>query len=51
VTERWQFRYVLPAQLDHHPKCAGKLASNVRIDPRWEDDATGVLRHATAVAS
>jgi len=51
VTERWQFRYVLPTQLDQHPKCAGKLGSNVRIDPRWEDDATAVLRHAAAVAS
>ena len=36
VTEHWQYRYTLPARLDHHPRCAGKLASNVRLDQRWE---------------
>jgi len=51
VTERWQFRYVLPTRLDSHPKCAGRLASNVRLDRRWEDDAATVLRHAAAATS
>jgi hypothetical protein len=50
VTEQWQYRYTLPTRLDHHPRCVGKLASNVRLDQRWEDDATAVLRHAAATA-
>lgn len=50
VTERWQYRYVLPARLNDHPRCVGRLASNVRLDHLWEDDAAVVLRHAAAVA-
>lgn len=35
VTEAWEFRYALPSTLDAHPRCEGKLASNVLVDQRW----------------
>ena len=44
VTEKWEFRYVLPSHLEPHGKCRGKLASNVRVDGRWTEDAQTVLR-------
>jgi hypothetical protein len=51
VTERWQFRYTQPSQLDVHPRCQGKLSSNVRLDDRWQDEAAGVLRAAASPAA
>jgi hypothetical protein len=48
VSERWHFRYALPGDLDAHSKCVGKIASNVRLDARWHDDAASVLRRAAA---
>jgi hypothetical protein len=47
VTERWEFRYVLPARLDRHNKCTGKLSNNVKIDDRWSAHARDVLWAAT----
>jgi len=44
VSERWTFKFALPEQLDPHSKCAGKLASNVRLDDRWSLDAHALLR-------
>lgn len=43
VSERWTFKFALPGALDPHAKCVGKLASNVRIDSRWSEDARDVL--------
>lgn len=48
VTERWEFRYVLPQALDPHPRCPGKLASNVLMDDRWHAQAEKVLEQAMA---
>lgn len=47
VSERWEFRFALPSQLDPHPRCPGRLANNVRIDGRWNPEASPVLRAAT----
>jgi hypothetical protein len=46
VSERWEFSYVLPSQLDHHAACQGKLSNNVKIDGRWSMQAATVLRAA-----
>lgn len=46
VTERWTFKFALPQHLDTHASCSGKLASNVRLDGRWSDDAGAILRLA-----
>lgn len=44
VSERWIFKFALPSVLDPHPRCVGKIASNVRLDERWSADATAILR-------
>ncbi|WP_147443634.1 hypothetical protein [Corallococcus sicarius] len=46
VTEKWEFRYVLPRNLESHSRCPGKLASNVRVDDRWNAEVSAVLRAA-----
>jgi hypothetical protein len=46
VTEKWEFRFVLPASLEPHKKCPGKLSSNVQVDDRWSRDPIQVLRAA-----
>lgn len=48
VTERWEFRYALPATLDAHQKCVGKLASNVLVDERWTPDPGPAFEAAAA---
>jgi hypothetical protein len=48
VTEKWEFRYALAAELPAHKKCVGKLSNNVRIDPSWNADPTGVFDRAYA---
>lgn len=48
VTERWEFRYAIPASLDPHKKCVGKLASNVLIDEKWSIDPRGAFDEAAA---
>lgn len=50
VTERWEFQFALPEQLDPHRRCPGKLANNVRVDGRWTDRAADVLRAAVAAS-
>ena len=47
VTERWEFRYALPATLDPHAKCKGRLSQGVRLDTRWKDDARAMLQAAS----
>jgi hypothetical protein len=46
VEQTWTFSYVLPSQLDRHPKCDAKLTNNVRIDDRWNTNAGAVLTEA-----
>ncbi|HEX8702286.1 MAG TPA: hypothetical protein VF815_25865 [Myxococcaceae bacterium] len=46
ITERWEFRYILPGNLAPHAKCPGKLSNNVRVDERWAEDVQTVLRAA-----
>lgn len=48
VTERWEFRYVLPTQLEPHARCRHKLSNNVKVDERWETQVQKVLRAAAA---
>lgn len=48
VTESWEFRYIVPGRLDPHKKCPGKLASNVKVDQRWQSDGHHVLTEALA---
>ncbi len=42
-TERWEYSFALTRELDEHRKCAGKLSSNVVVDPRWCEDIRGIL--------
>jgi hypothetical protein len=46
VTEKWEFRYILPQELQPHSKCRGKLANNVRVNSSWQADPIAVLRAA-----
>lgn len=46
ITEKWEFRFVLPTTLSPHAKCPGKLSSNVHVDDRWSQDPLPVLRAA-----
>ena len=48
VTESWEFRYALPANLAGHRKCPGKLASNVLIDASWTSIPSQVFEAAYA---
>jgi hypothetical protein len=49
VTNAWDFRYVLPSVLAPHKSCEGRIASNVKVDAQWSDDAARVLRLAYGV--
>jgi hypothetical protein len=44
VTEQWEFRYISPRKLPPHPKCEGRLASNVNVGPAWSSDPVEVFR-------
>lgn len=48
VTEQWEFRYALTAELPAHASCAGRIASNIRIDQRWLDDPVVAFERAYA---
>jgi hypothetical protein len=50
VTERWEFRYILPQDIPTHGKCAGKLANNLRIDRSWHRDPMPVFEAAASKA-
>lgn len=43
VTERWEYKYVVPGVLDRHKKCPARVGNNVRIDTRWTPDAGAIL--------
>jgi len=49
VTESWEFRYALPASLDRHKICEGRLSQNVRLDKRWTDNAAMALKAASGM--
>jgi hypothetical protein len=51
VSERWEFRYLRPGELNKHATCPGKLASNVVVNSRWAEDAAAVLAAASAAAA
>lgn len=47
VTERWDFKYAIPRELDPHPRCPGRISNNVRVSgDRWTNDAARALRAA-----
>jgi hypothetical protein len=48
VTERWEFRYILPERLASHKTCKGKLASNVRVDSLWTSEPASAFEAAYA---
>ncbi len=46
ITEKWEFRYILPKSLPAHSKCVGKLANNLRVDDKWNVDPIPVFQAA-----
>jgi hypothetical protein len=48
VTEKWEFRYVVPGNLSPHKNCAGKLGSNVSVGSDWSDDPRELFRKLNA---
>lgn len=47
ITEKWEFRYILPESLPAHNKCVGKLANNLRVDDKWGIDPIPVFQAAS----
>lgn len=43
VTQNWEFRFTPTGVLAPHAKCAGRLASNVVVQPTWPGDLRTVL--------
>lgn len=44
VTERWEYRYALTAELPEHKKCEGRIANNVRVSADlFTDDVSAAL--------
>lgn len=51
VSSKWEFRYALPGTLDPHPRCAGRIWNNVRIDQdRWSASPEPILELAAALS-
>jgi len=48
VTERWEFRYVLPNVLRPHAKCPGKIGSSVIVNDQWAANPEAVFAAASA---
>lgn len=48
VTEKWEFRYALTADLPPHAKCAGKVTNNIRVEPSWPDSPIAIFEKAYA---
>lgn len=46
VTEKWEFRYILPHQLAAHANCVGKISNNVLVNDAWSNDPISVFRAA-----
>jgi hypothetical protein len=51
VRLRWEFAYIRPNLLQHHPRCAGKLTSSVVVDDRWSDSLMPILREVSSERS
>jgi hypothetical protein len=51
VTDAWEFRYVLPAELPAHKICEGRLSNNVRVDDLWTAAPEEIFRLAYAAKS
>jgi hypothetical protein len=47
-TEQWEFKYILPRDLNPHTNCAGKLANNVLVGDAWSADPIPVFEAAAA---
>lgn len=47
VRLQWEFAYIRPIRLQPHPKCIGRLASNVVVDDRWSDGIVPLLREVS----
>ena len=43
VTQEWEFRFSPTQILQPHPRCAGRLASNVLVSEGWPEDLRAVL--------
>jgi hypothetical protein len=50
VTEKWEFRFVLPGTLPLHKKCEGKIASNVVVGTEWPSVPDTVFTAINATA-
>jgi hypothetical protein len=48
LTEKWEFRYALTADLPRHARCAGKISNNLRIDGTWSQDPVAIFEQAYA---
>ena len=48
ISSRWEFQYALPGGLPAHRSCAGRIASNVKVDSHWIADAAEMFRQAYA---
>jgi hypothetical protein len=43
ITKQWEFRFTPTGLLEPHPKCVGRLASNVLVKDNWANDLRVVL--------
>jgi len=46
VTEKWEFRYILPGSLPLHAKCDGKISNNVLVGSVWSADPIPIFQAA-----
>ncbi len=46
VTQRWDFRYVVPTALSPHTQCEDRIASNIRVDSQWTTSIEEIFRQA-----
>jgi hypothetical protein len=48
ITERWEFKYILPERLPGHKTCSGKINNNLRVNENWSANAISVFEAAAA---
>lgn len=48
ITKQWEFRFTPTRLLEPHPRCVGRLASNVLVKSSWADDVRVVLEQLHA---
>jgi len=51
ITEKWEFKYILPNNLAPHTKCVGKLSNNVLVGENWSANPVPVFEAAVASAA